>query len=230
VLDLTGVARDHALDVVAGALTPPVICDPAFLTFAADSYWRGETHRLCDRPGALIRLLEEAALAGATQAIVVSAVATAPAPHRLRVPRIDPRSRLGELLAAAEAAALRDALTLARLRFASVYVVTPAHNPVGPFDVGGAYDEASDRRQDLRELMERGYEDAYRQFIEPVVGASGEQLARGVEAGLQAREGLSADTHGDTTSWNHPVLWRVSDSCRMRWRRRARRALRRDCG
>ena len=26
--------------------------------------------------------------------------------------------------------------------------------------------------------LERAYEDAYRQFIEPVVGASGEQLAR----------------------------------------------------
>jgi hypothetical protein len=26
--------------------------------------------------------------------------------------------------------------------------------------------------------MERGYEDAYHQFIDPVVGASGDQLAR----------------------------------------------------
>ena len=57
-------------------------------------------------------------------------------------------------------------------------MIRPAHNPIGPFDVAGAYDEASDRRQDLSELMERGYDDAYRQFIEPVVGASGEQLAR----------------------------------------------------
>jgi hypothetical protein len=32
--------------------------------------------------------------------------------------------------------------------------------------------------QPLKELMDRGYEDAYRQFIEPVVGASGEQLTR----------------------------------------------------
>ena len=30
---------------------------------------------------------------------------------------------------------------------------------------------------DLTELMRRGYDDAYRQFIEPIVGASGEQLA-----------------------------------------------------
>jgi len=27
------------------------------------------------------------------------------------------------------------------------------------------------------ELLDRGYEDAYRQFIEPVVGASGERIA-----------------------------------------------------
>ena len=42
-----------------------------------------------------------------------------------------------------------------------------------------SYDERSDRRQPLAELMDRGYEDAYHQFIEPVVGASGEQLGAG---------------------------------------------------
>jgi hypothetical protein len=181
VLDLTGVGRDHALDLVAGAVTPPVVAEPELVTFAADSFWRGETHRVCDRAGAVNRLLEEVAAAGATQAIVVSAVAPAAAPHRLRATRIDIRGRLGEYQLAAEAAALRDALEMARLRFDSVYVVCPAHNPLGPFDVAGAYDEASDRRQDVRELMERAYDDAYRQFIEPVVGASGEHLAR-VEA------------------------------------------------
>ena len=67
---------------------------------------------------------------------------------------------------------------MARLRFDSVYLIGPAHNAVGAFDFGGAYDEASDRQQDLAELMGRAYEDAYRQFIEPVVGASGEHLAR----------------------------------------------------
>jgi hypothetical protein len=181
VLDLTGVGRDHALDLVAGAVTPPVVAEPQLVTFAADSFWRGETHRVCDRPGAVNRLLEEVAAAGATQAIVVSAVAPVAAPHRLRATRIDIRGRLGEYQLAAEAAALRDALEMARLRFDSVYVVCPAHNPLGPFDLAGAYDEASDRRQDVRGLMERAYDDAYRQFIEPVVGASGEHLAR-VEA------------------------------------------------
>jgi hypothetical protein len=55
-------------------------------------------------------------------------------------------------------------------------VICPSHNPVGPFDFTGAYDEASDRRHSTDELMEGAYEDAYRLFIEPVVGASGEHL------------------------------------------------------
>jgi hypothetical protein len=29
----------------------------------------------------------------------------------------------------------------------------------------------------VEELVDRGYEDAYRQFVEPVVAASGEQIA-----------------------------------------------------
>ena len=176
-VDLTAGGRDQAFDLIAAALTPPVVCDPYPVTFGVDSYWRGETHRLCDRVGGCSRLLEELAAAGVSQAIVVSAVAAPPAPHRLTSPRLEPRHRLGEFLAAAESAALRDALELARLRFDSVYLISPAHNPVGAFDLAGAYDEASDRRQELAELMDRAYEDAYRQFIEPVVGASGEHLA-----------------------------------------------------
>ena len=177
-LDLAGADRDRAFDIIAAGLTPPLGCDPHLMTFAADSYWRGETHRVCDRPGAVLRLLEELAAAGVSQAVIVSAVAAPPLPHRMSVPRLNIRHRLGELLAAAESTALRDALELARLRFDSVYLIRPAHNPVGAFDFSGAYDEASDRRQDLRELMERAHEDAYRQFIEPVVGASGDYLGR----------------------------------------------------
>jgi hypothetical protein len=178
VVDLAGVGRDHAVDVIAAALTPLSVCEPHPIGFAPDSYWRGETHRVCDRPGTIQRVLEEAAAAGARQAIVVTAVAPADAPHRLRSPRLDLRGRFGEAQNAAEAVALRDAMEATSLHFDALYVIQPAHNPIGPFDLGGAYDEASDRWQDLSELVERGYEDAYRQFIEPVVGASGEQLAR----------------------------------------------------
>lgn len=178
VLDLAGVGRDHALDVMLAGLTPLPVCEPYPIAFAPDSYWRGETHRACDRPGAIHRVLEEVAAAGARQAIVVSAVAPVDAPHHLRAPRLDVRGRFGEAQSVAESVALRDALEVMRVHFDAIYVIQPGHNPIGPYDVDGAYDEASDRRQDLSELVERAYEDAYRQFIEPVVGASGEQLAR----------------------------------------------------
>jgi hypothetical protein len=180
VLDLAGVAREHVLDVVGAGLTPSTLCDPHLMTFAPDSFWRGETHRLCDRPGSVHRLLEEVVEAGVAQAVIVTAVAPAAAPHRLRAPRLDLAGRFGEFQTAAESTALRDALEAIGPRFDSVYVIQPGHNAVGPFDLSGAYDEASDRRQDLSELMERAYEDAYRQFIEPVIGASGEQLAHAV--------------------------------------------------
>ncbi len=178
VLDLADTGRDRAMDVLAGALTPPVACDPHLVTFASDSVWRGEAHRLCDRPGSIYRVLEEVAAAGVTQAIVATATPSASGPHRLQSVRLDARHRLGEFVLAAESAALRDGLEMARLHFDAVYVIRPAHNPLGPFDVAGAYDEASHRHCEVQELMERAYEDAYRQFIEPVVGASGEHLAR----------------------------------------------------
>jgi Patatin-like phospholipase len=192
-VDLAGVGRDHAFEIIAAALTPPFACEPRIVTFAPDSFWRGETHRLCDRPGSLIRLLEELSAAGVLQAIIVSAVAPILRPHKLALLRLDVRSRLGELLTASESAALRDAVEVGSTRFGSVYVICPPHNPIGPFDVRGAYDEASDRRQAVAELMEHGYQDAYRQFVEPVVGASGEQLAR-PSAGADAPGGHQ---HGD---------------------------------
>jgi hypothetical protein len=57
-----------------------------------------------------------------------------------------------------------------------VFTIRPSHNPLGPFDFTGGFDNRSDRRQPLVELMNRGYEDGHNQFVEPVVGASGERV------------------------------------------------------
>jgi len=91
------------------------------------------------------------------------------------VGRGDWRGRLGDYLASAEAAAARAALS-ADHPFRCVFLVRPRYNAVGPLDGSGCYDERSDRRVTVAELVDRGYEDAYRQFIDPVVGASGERL------------------------------------------------------
>jgi hypothetical protein len=149
--------------------------EPHALAFAPDAYWRGETHRVCDRPSGLVRLLDELVGLGVLQILVVSAAPESPRPHALAAPSRDGRARLGEYLQSSEAAAVRDA-TRSAAHLARVFTIRPSHNPIGPFDFDGGYDDRSDRRQPLDELMSRGYEDAYHQFIEPVVGASGERV------------------------------------------------------
>jgi len=111
------------------------------------------------------------------QIILVSGAPEAAAPHTLAAARLDLRGRLGEYLQSTEAAIVRDATnTTGGVR---IFPIRPAHNPIGPFDFDAGYDDRSQRRQGLVELINRGYEDAYHQFIEPVVGASGERMGQG---------------------------------------------------
>jgi hypothetical protein len=208
ILDLSGPARGHIVDLVTAGLTPPVLTEPHAIQFAADGHWRGETHRVCDRPGIIHRLLEEVAAAGVTQVVIVSACATSSDPHQLRVTPLDIRHRLGEFVAAAEAAALRDAAETARLRFDAVYVIRPAHNALGPFDCAGAYDRTSERHVGVAELVRQGHDDASRQFIEPVVGASGERLARPAVPSLLAGAGAG---RAATENGAHPSVATIAD-------------------
>ena len=174
--DLSSGTQAFTADVLAAAMSLPGVSDPRLVQFAPDSYWRGETHRLVDRPACLARLIEEAAAAGAEQVVIIAATPEPPGPHELRPPRLDGFGRVGEQLASAETASLSDAVRHLHHRFQGVYVIRPTHNPIRPLDLTGAYDEKSDRVRTLDELMERGFEDAYRQFVEPVVGASGDRM------------------------------------------------------
>jgi hypothetical protein len=123
--------------------------------------------------------MEELSALDVQQVLIVSAAPASPGPHALSRSRLDGRGRLGEYLQAAEAAAVRDACAAGTRLGQSVYLIHPVHNPIGPFDFRGAYDERSDRQRPLDELMSRGYEDGYHQFVEPVVGASGEGMGQG---------------------------------------------------
>ena len=174
VFDLATVARDHLPDAVAAALTIPLATEWHRVTFAPDAYWRGETHRLCDRPSSVIRLIDELIDLGVEQIVLVSAAPESRGPHALAAARLDGRGRLGEYLQSTEASIVRDATTTTG--GVRIFTVRPSHNPIGPFDFDGGYDDRSHRRQGLGELMSRGYEDAYHQFVEPVVGASGERV------------------------------------------------------
>jgi hypothetical protein len=186
--DLGGVARDHALDALAAALAVPVATEPHLTTFSSEGPWRGETHRLCDRPGAVARLMEEVAAAGAEQVILISGSAPPTHAHELSSGRADVRGRGAEQLASFEAATLRDVAEQFSGRFAGLFAIRPVHNPLGPLDFSGVYDERSDRLHSLGELIDRGYEDAYRQFIEPVVGAGGERIDPVHNPAVESRE------------------------------------------
>jgi hypothetical protein len=169
VFDLAGVDRQHLADAVSAALTLPIATDWHLAVFNPAGYWRGETHRLADRPAALVRLIDEVIELGVEQIVLATASPRSPGPHALARARIDPRGRLGELLQSIEASIVHDATTTtAGVR---IFTIRPAHNSVGPLDFGGGYDDGSHRAQPLAELIARGYEDAYHQFIEPVVGA-----------------------------------------------------------
>jgi hypothetical protein len=169
-IDVAGVGRNQILEALAGALSVPVLTEPHLVAFSPESYWKGEAHRTCDRIGAVARLLDELEAAGVEQVVVVSADADRASPHRLTRPTGSLESRMAEQLAAAETTAVRDAVTSHRKRFKGLFVIQPTHNPISPLDFAGAYDERSDRNQSLAELMDRGYEDAYKQFVEPIVG------------------------------------------------------------
>lgn len=176
-LDLGGAARRHTIDPLIAALRLPVATAPHLMTFSPEASWRGETHRLCDRTDAIGRLLEEVANAGAEQLIIVAGVPAAHGPHTLLAGRRDARGQVGEYLAAIETSSVEDGITARAGLFQAVFRIRPAHNPLGPLDFAGSYDEQSDRVQAVSELVDRGYEDGYRQFVDPVVGASGERLA-----------------------------------------------------
>jgi hypothetical protein len=165
--------RGLVMDFVSGAVRLPVASAPHEVTFPGNGYWQGETHRWCDRPELVSRLIDEIARVGVEQVILVSPAPPASTPHDMRSKALDFRTRMGETLRSVETAAFQDAWALAANRFSGVFAIRPSHNPIGPFDVDGVYDESSDRQRTLPELMQVGHDDAYRQFIEPVV-ATGE--------------------------------------------------------
>ena len=137
---------------MAAALAMPVATDPHLTTFAPEGPWRGETHRLCDRPGSLARLLEEVAAAGAEQVILVTAHAAgraAPTSSSAEPRRsARPRRRAARPPSKPPRCATRSSSSTGR--FAGLFVIRPAHNPLGPLDFGGVYDERSDRTPHAR--------------------------------------------------------------------------------
>jgi hypothetical protein len=156
----------------------------------------GETHRLTDATFVSGVGIAEALDAGAQQVIVVTgAPEAAGAPTRRR----GPLARLDASLRALEAHAAREIDDVQRLNRivatvghrtaggrgawedpetgelheqVDIWVIRPARRTLGPMELDGARDPATEVVQTTDDLVERGFRDAYRQFIEPVVGQS----------------------------------------------------------
>jgi hypothetical protein len=155
----------------------------------------GEVHRMTDAGVVGGSGLSEALAAGAEQVILVTGVPQeAQVPPRRRGPRaladgllstlerravdrdVDAAERINRMVETLGhrtedgGRAWQDPATGQLYRDFALYVIRPEHRSLGPLELNGARDPASEVVETLDDLAERGYHDAYRLFVEPVVG------------------------------------------------------------
>ena len=183
-------------DALATGLLCPLALPLRRVSFPKGAVHAGETHRLTDATFMAGSGIAEALAAGAEQVIVVTGVPQNAAPlARRRGPlaRIDAASRALEAQAARE---IEDTERLSRVVgtlghrtgdgrgawedpstgrvFSEVdlWVIRPQRRALGPMELDGVRDPATEVLQTTEDLVEMGFRDAYRQFVEPVVGQS----------------------------------------------------------
>lgn len=191
-----------AFDAVLSGLLPPGVAPLRRLRFPRGGPFGGETHRVCDATLLGGTGLAEALAAGAEQVILVGGFPASPErPARRRGPhaladamlaglerqaferdRAD-TERLNRIVAtlghrAGRSRGWEDPATGRELREVGLYVVRPEQRSLGPLELDGSLDPATEAEQTVDELVERGYRDAYRQFLGPVVGAPAEPRRR----------------------------------------------------
>jgi hypothetical protein len=194
-VDLREPGQDALLfDALATALLGPMAMPLRRVAFPKGAPRGGETHRLTDAtfvPGSGIA---EALAAGAEQVVVVTGVPETAAPlARRRGPlaRVDAAVRALERHAARE---IDDAWRMNRMvgtlgrrgeggrhtwedpatghvhGEVDLWAIRPDRRALGPMELDGARDPATEVLQTTDDLLELGFRDAYRQFVEPVVG------------------------------------------------------------
>jgi hypothetical protein len=183
-------------DAAASGLLACVTGPVRRVSFPRGGLHSGETHRLTEATLLGGCGISEAVAAGAEQILVVSAT---PESSLLPARRRGANARVNGVLAALERAAvsreLHEAERLNRVvetlghrtsdggrawqdpatgrlyRDLALYVIRPGRRALLPLDLDGARDPATDVVETTGDLLQRGYEDAYRLFVEPVVGA-----------------------------------------------------------
>jgi len=192
-------------DAVLAGLLPPLAAPVRRVSFPRGGIHGGETHRLTDGTLAGGCGMSEAIAAGADQVVVVTAVPeSAEPPRRRRGPRAFADGVFSVLERQAVQADLQGAERINRMietlghrvsdgtrawedpatgrlyREVQLYVIRPDRRPFGPFELDGAQDPATEVLTTAADLVEQGYRDAYRLFVEPVVGAAPEPHGRAV--------------------------------------------------
>ncbi len=214
-IDLRSPAHEPLLfDAVFAGLLPPGAAPVRRVAFPKGGLYGGETHRLADATLVGGCGIAEALAAGAEQLIVVTAVPEAAhAPARRRGPGAIADGLIGTLerraveqdLAGAErmsrvvrtlaladegASAWEDPATGRQYRDVALWTIRPERNGLGPLGLDGATDPSTEAYETVEDLLEQGYRDAYRLFLEPVVGAAPEARSARDESLERERVGL----------------------------------------
>jgi len=198
VVDLRAPGYDTLFfEAVASGLLPPGTAPISRVTFPKGGPHAGETHRLADAALVAGCGIAEALAAGAEQVIVATAVPEKPSlPLRRRGPRATAEALAATLerqavendLGAAQRInrmvetlghttnegrrAWEDPATGRQYRDFGLYVIRPERRELGPLEFDGAEHPGTEVRETAHDLLEQGYRDAYRMFIEPVLGAA----------------------------------------------------------
>jgi hypothetical protein len=204
-VDLREPGHDSLLfDAVMTGLLPPLVAPVRRVAFPRGGIFAGETHRLTDATLAGGCGISEAIAAGAEQVIVAAGTPqSASPPPRRRGPRAAADGMLAALERQAQEGDVRGAERTNRMvetlghrmddgsrawqdpatgrvyRDVPVYVIRPDRRAFGPLELDGARDPATEVLETPEDLLEQGYRDAYRMFVEPVVGSVPEPRRRG---------------------------------------------------
>jgi hypothetical protein len=213
-LDLRAPGCDALLfDAVMTGLLPPGVAPVRRVAFPKGGLFGGESHRLTEAGLAGGSGLAEAIAAGAEQILLVTA---APEEARPLARRRGPRALADGMLATLERQAVeadlewverinrivdtlghrtddggrgwQDPVTGRVYRSVGLYVIRPDRRVLAPLDLDGSEDPATEVRATTDDLLELGYRDAFRLFVEPVVGAVPEAPVAAPEPRPQAVE------------------------------------------
>jgi hypothetical protein len=183
-------------DALATGLLCPLSMPLRRVSFPKGAAHGGETHRLTDGSFVAGAGIAEAVAAGAEQVIVVLGVPETGSPLARRR---GPLARIDASLRALEAQAAREVETVERWnrivgtlghrapdgrgawedpatgevhQEVDLWVIRPRRRALGPMELDGVRDPSTEVLQTTDDLLELGFRDAYRQFVEPVVGQS----------------------------------------------------------